>query len=482
MAPPINSPQFGQFGTNAAPIANQAGSQAGQNSNDPTLIPDKAKQPVGTGYTNLQTILNANQGNQLGNAVTGEVAGAGNTTRQNLASQQQQFGQGITAAQGTLAGQQNTVNQGFQNYDTSGTAAPGAAQGFSDLRNAQYNGPQTLGNTQQLQQQAATAQQYGQMGQSAGGRQQLLQQTVGTPGYTQSQQALDQLLISPSSQGALRSAGLQNQRLGGQVNQAIAGAQNAGTAQANALQQLQQQAAGGISSRQGTVQNAVQRQVQQAQQANTPQQAQNAALQAALQNPNLNSVDALVKGGLTPQQAQSLVSLNTYNNLLGTPQSGQQLSSVLNYGNVDTSAAGNTTQQQINQQNALASLAGTPQQYTYTAPGTTQTGVNNANAAAYAQGLIGQNTNALTADQAKVAADQQNYTNQLNQLYFQGMSPDQAKAQLDNPNSQYYQQGYGGTQQVYGAYVSPYLQAQYATQQDTDRQAALNKILSQYQS
>lgn len=386
MAPPIGQ-QYGQFSSGAAPTP------SGQQ--DPNLISNKEKQPQGTGYTNLQSILSANQGNQLGTAVTGAVTNAGNQTRQNLSSQQQTFGQGLQQAQTGLSNDQNTVNSGFQAYDTSGTVAPGAAQGFSDLRNAQYNGPQGLANSQQLTQQSQNAAQLGQMGQSAGGRQQLLSTVVGAPGYTQSQAAEDQLFLAPS-QGALRSAGLQNQRLTGQVNQAVNSAQNAGTAQSQALTQLQQNAANGIVQRQGTVNNAIAGQVAQAQQQNTTQQANNAAFQNALNtyvsNPSsgLSGLqNAASAAGITPdqlnliQQLQGTTQLgyNTISGTFGVPGTtldtsknqninltpADQLQQLFTLGNTDTSTSGNTTQQQINQQNALASLAGTPQSYQYQA-------------------------------------------------------------------------------------------------------------------
>lgn len=448
MAPPISGSQFGQYGT-----------QAGATSN-PTLIPDKEKQPQGSGYTNLQSILAANQGNQLGGAVTGAVSGAGQKAQQGLSSSQQAFGQGLSTAQGDLSNRQSMVNNTFKNYDTSGNVTPGAATGFADLRSDQYNGPKGLNNSQQLQQQSQNAAQMGQMGQSAGGRQQLLSTVIGTPGYTGAQQREDALFLAPS-QGALRSAGLQNQRLTGQVNQAINSAQNAGTAQANALKQLQQNTAQGIQQRQGTVNSAIQGQVEQAQKQNTTQQANTQVFQDALskfasgQGDAATLQNAAAKAGISPQQVALLQQLQTYNSNLGNPEMGSQLGGLFNYGNIDTSQGGNTNAQQVAQLNALASLAGTPQQYTNNPSATTQTGLNNPNLKNYI-GTLGQ-TEQGKIDQlnTQVGQLQNPYNNIINNPIFANIKP-------GDPN--------------YDAYVAPYLAAQSARTQQQAQMDAINAL------
>lgn len=379
------------------PTYGQFSAQAASNQQQPQLIPDKQKQPQGTGYTNLQSILAANQGNKLGNAVVGGVQKVGQQAQTGLQNAQQTFGQGIQNAQNDLSNRQSMVQNTFGNYDqpTTGSTfqgfAPGAAEGFSDLRNSQYNGPKGLNNSQGLQQGAKQAAQMGQMGQSAGGRQQLLSTVVGTPGYTQAQQAEDALFLG-QSQPQLRQAGLQNQRLVGQTQQAINSAQNTGNAQANALQQLQQQAAQGIQQRQGTLTGAINTQQQglqkqadtrqnQVSQFNTLlQQDPNKAIaygtQQGLIDPTQGNLVNQIQGinqlgfkNITNLQNMGMGGLNVFQadptqnkNISLTP--ANQLQQLFNFGNVDSSTAAATTADQAARENALAQLGGQKAVYT----------------------------------------------------------------------------------------------------------------------
>jgi hypothetical protein len=202
--------------------------------------------PKGSGFTNLQQYLGANQNNQLGQAVSGTVQQAGQQASNTLQAGQQQFQQGIGQAQNALQGYQQNVQPTLNEFQNPNYTASDIGQqqigNFQALQNAQYAGPTGLGNQQQIQSQAQQAQQYGQMAGTQAGRQQLLQATVGNqPGYTQGAQTLDQALLSlGGGQQQLQQAAIGANQAAAQANQGVNAATLQGQAQANALQNYQQ--------------------------------------------------------------------------------------------------------------------------------------------------------------------------------------------------------------------------------------------------
>ena len=222
----------------------------------------------GTGYTNIQRLMAANKGNQLGSTVAGGIGQQATQAKTGLEQSQQQFSTASaaeksqqqkdqekagnivnTALPGTYQDTQNkakaaenTTTQGAPtgvegvqapkqtlNQYTPGTTTTGydASQPlvsdedttfFKSLGN--YSGPQGLQNTAQIQAQAQQAQQLGQLGTSAGGRQALLQRFIGRPGYTQGQQGLDTALLGKSGNQQLLQAKQQTQGLVGQEQSA----------------------------------------------------------------------------------------------------------------------------------------------------------------------------------------------------------------------------------------------------------------------
>lgn len=214
-------------------------------SNQTSFNPNQQK---GSGYTNIQKIVQANQGNRLGQAVGSGIQQAGQQTRSNLGQQQQQFQQQSAQNQANSAGNQQLVSNVLQNadqYDPTNQTNPNAQQTsqFQKLISGTYQGPQGLANTQQLQNQA---QDVGQMAQSlntAGGRVGLLQRFVGNPQYTGGQQSLDTLLLGQGggNQAALAQARKATAGLGSQIANASAGAQAQGQEQANAAKEYGQQ-------------------------------------------------------------------------------------------------------------------------------------------------------------------------------------------------------------------------------------------------
>jgi hypothetical protein len=171
------------------------------------LRPAKSGGPKGTGFTNIQSMIKANQGNRLGQTVAGGVQQAGQNVRAGVQQGVQKFGQQVQANR--LGAQDQANAEGLVNRASGLQADQDLSQ--DDYTQAQkyaqgaYQGPQDLENSAQLAGQAAEAEQLGRLGSSSAGRQGLLQRFVGAPQYSFGQQKLDNLLLG-SDQGALNQA------------------------------------------------------------------------------------------------------------------------------------------------------------------------------------------------------------------------------------------------------------------------------------
>jgi hypothetical protein len=149
----------------------------------------------GTGFTNIQRVIGASQGNKLGSAVTSGVQKVGQNVKQNIAQSGQKFQQGVQGAQ------LNTQQNQQQSSGLVDRAAAGQNLSQQDLdqaetfRRGDYKGPMELENAAQLAGQGVEAETLGRLGSTAGGRQGLLQRFVGAPQYSAGQQKLDTLLL-----------------------------------------------------------------------------------------------------------------------------------------------------------------------------------------------------------------------------------------------------------------------------------------------
>lgn len=239
--------QLGQQNSPGQNNANQAGQAPQQQSqgNAPAIggggpnQPNNPNQQKGSGYTNIQKVISANQGNQLGSTIGNNLQQVGSSAQNNLKNAQNQFNQQTSQNQFNT----DANNQLVQNVLNDPTQAVGNNQGsqFSNLISGQYQGPQGLQNAQQLQGQAASAAQMGQALGSAGGRIGLLQQLVGNKGqYTAGQANLDNLLLGQSQDPSLQAAKRQALTLQGQTNNAIQGASAQGQQNVNAAKQFGQ--------------------------------------------------------------------------------------------------------------------------------------------------------------------------------------------------------------------------------------------------
>ena len=189
-----------------------------------------ANQPrqVGTGFTSVQRVAQANQGNRLNQTVGTGVQQAGQQTKQAVTGAQQQFQQqakqtGLTSDQDV-----NATQQGIQQVLADPTKADdNTVQKFAQYRSGQYGGPTNLANAEQLQQQATQAQQLGQNLASSGGRTALLQRFVAKPAqtYTSGQSRLDLALMGQGPQQQLTQAQRATAGLGSQLDTAQQAAQ-----------------------------------------------------------------------------------------------------------------------------------------------------------------------------------------------------------------------------------------------------------------
>lgn len=267
------------------------GNQNQYNSSNPTGPAQPAATPRGTGFTNIQSILAANQGNQLGSAlqqgVNNQVQNVGQNINSSLANFQNQVG----ANNLNTTANQTAIQQALANPTSaigSGTQAQNIQNLFAQIRAGQYTGPTQMANANQLSQQANMVSNLGQEANTGAGQQELLQQFVGQPGYNQGEQNLDQLLLGATGQQNLNAIKNQTQGIGQQYNQANIAAQQAVT-------QAQQQAQQLAQNTQQETNQAITNQMTPINQALAAAQAQNSNTQA-----NYNNLLALFAGqGIT---------------------------------------------------------------------------------------------------------------------------------------------------------------------------------------
>lgn len=196
------------------------------------------RNPQGTGFTNIQRILDANKNNRLGQTLASNISSNANQARTDLQSNLSAFNTRI----GNLAAQReadtarakaivnkvqsdpNTISQ--PEYDE-----------FGKYRNYAYTGPSELAGSQGLLNRAKDAQQLGQYTTSSAGRGELLRRFAGSPQYTTAKQRMDQLFLG-GSEGLLKEARRNTQGLGTQAGNQLQSAEAQRLAEQNAANQL----------------------------------------------------------------------------------------------------------------------------------------------------------------------------------------------------------------------------------------------------
>lgn len=383
--------------------AQQTGQPAQQQSTIQSYNPNKQQ---GSGYTNIQSVLNANQNNQLGQTVGSGIQGQTAQAQNNLQQSQNQFNQQTNANQANTAGNSQLVQNVLGNTSQYAPGSTNAQQGqqFQQLMSGQYAGPTQLNNASQIQNQASDVNQLGQATGSQAGQIGLLQRFVGSPQYSKGQQNLDQLLLGQTGGPQLANARRGALQLQGQVGSALSGAQAVGQQQQSQAQNFGQNVQQQFGNTVAGINTGLQ------QQAQTAQQGANTAYQKAitdLQSGNVTQDEANLLGltqgeQVTGNSLQNIGSFLTQNPNQATAQnvaSGQnyaQLDALRQLGgNYAPSAAQNVLQQYAGQ-DQNANQFQNQQQITGNAAG-----FNTAN-----QGQISNYNNMVNPVQAKLAQDQ----------------------------------------------------------------------------
>ena len=209
--------------------------------NDPA---NNNRQNRGTGFTNLDSILNANQGAgaRIGQAVGNNIAGQADSVKAGIQSSQDQFNtdknNASSTANNSISAGNQYVRQASENNDAyssrlngSGSTTPDYSAIGKNLSTAAYNGPTTLNNADQLSGQASNVSALGRLAGTADGQSQLLRTQVAQNGqYSTGQNSLDSLLLGTSGQQYLQPARAAASQVGNLSNNAILNS----TAQANA--------------------------------------------------------------------------------------------------------------------------------------------------------------------------------------------------------------------------------------------------------
>lgn len=193
--------------------------QPGQQNAQPgqaNTIQGLPQKPKGSGFTNIQRVLGANQTNQLGGAVGGGIQKQTQQAGQQFQNANQQFQQQSQAnrldTQQNAQTRQDVANRyavGNQSQDVQGPSDQEVNQ-FSQFRAGNYGGPTELNQSQELANQAQDLSNTRQAFNSDSGRLGLLQRFVGGgKQYTSGQQRLDNLLLGAGGNQAQINQGLQ---------------------------------------------------------------------------------------------------------------------------------------------------------------------------------------------------------------------------------------------------------------------------------
>ncbi len=294
------------------------------------------QQQRGSGFTNIQNILSANQGNKLGQAVGTGVQNVANQANTGLQKQKQDFQAGTQQGLTTLGNEKTNEQSVLQNPTN---ASDQDVKNFSNYRSGQYAGPKDLGDITGLQNKAQEAEQLGRAGQSTGGRLGLLQRFVGQGNqYNAGQQNLDNLLLGQNANKDLSQARRSTFGLGNKVNTAQQAAQGTGQAVQGQYQNFADKTNQDIHAQQDPVMQQLAAQSTAAQQAKDARAAQ---IQQGLASGSISAEDAQMLG-LDANQDIGNLDLNRFLTVDPTKASAQNVAN----------------SQQTAQLNALSRLGG----------------------------------------------------------------------------------------------------------------------------
>lgn len=329
-----------------APAADSSGSSG---TTSATAAPQT---PSSSGsFVNLQRYLDTNQ--QQSQDLAGRVGS--------------QIGEKVAGAESAIKNYGDTgdtaIKSGTATYDPNLVSkAISTPEGFNDAEKAQlanlrtgtYGGPAdvtSFGTPNEV----GSVTEYGNLGKSAGGRQELLRQLPGATQYAKGGISLDQLLLQNSEparqsleQSIATTAPVQGEFTTAQQRLAQA-IKNAQVTSSQTGQQVTGELTGALGSQQQTITDRLNQQ-----RAQQEQQAQ--AIRGGLSTGNVQA-DALAKLGLTPEQLDSLKILQ--GSAKGYGESGVNLADYFSASSPNALTAENVaTQQEQNKYKALAGLAG----------------------------------------------------------------------------------------------------------------------------
>jgi len=256
---PNNFPTTGGTSSagNAQTGAGASGSASGQQPTSP--VQQNVAPQAGQGYTDVSAYLNANQsgGNQLGTQVAGNLTNQYNTTQQGIDTSVNNANQSINA--GYTPENTQLIQQVASN--PTGTAADqNQLNAFQGQLNDTYGGPTSYADYGTQQANVATAQQYGNLLNTPGGNNVLIQDVENqlNPGQTsQGINTLDTLLFSgnPNAVQTAQTAAAPLTSLTDYLNQANTGVTNNIAGAQNAAAQTSQDALNAFTGSNGTLTN-----------------------------------------------------------------------------------------------------------------------------------------------------------------------------------------------------------------------------------
>lgn len=200
--------------------------------------------PIGTGYTNIQRIIQANQANKLGGAVAGGIQQAGQAARGAITQAGQQFQTNVEKEKQRLEQEKERAQRVVGDVTKASSEDISA---FEKIRGAQSLGPTGIANADELRQKAQEAEQLGTAGGSQAGRYGLLQRYVGgNKQYTGGQQRVDALLLGQTAAPQLRAARKDTLGLGQQAATQQLAAQEVGKTLQGGARALRDETLGGL--------------------------------------------------------------------------------------------------------------------------------------------------------------------------------------------------------------------------------------------
>lgn len=168
--------------------------------------PLQQKKPItpGTGFTNIQRILQANKANPLGSTVSSGVNQAGQAARGAIEQAGTEFKSGVQAERGRLGAEAQRADRVLGDVSK---ATDEDVSAFEGIRGGLSKGPTKIKNADELKQKAFEAERLGSAAGSEAGRYGLLQRFVGgNKQYTGGQQRLDSMLLGQTGANQLREA------------------------------------------------------------------------------------------------------------------------------------------------------------------------------------------------------------------------------------------------------------------------------------